>query len=62
MQRWWLSGQRDRLLSDPPSSNPGEVYCLYSVNCLERTKINKKRPGMDHPSMTGNTSEPLSTN
>ena len=33
--------------SDDPSSNLAEVYSFYSVNCLKRTKINKKRPGMD---------------
>ena len=32
--------------SDDTSSNPAEVYSFYSVNCLKRTKINKKRPGM----------------
>ena len=31
--------------SDDTSSNPAEVYSFYSVNCLKRTKINKKRPG-----------------
>ena len=34
--------------SDDPSSNPAEVYSFYSVYCLKRTKINKKRPGMAH--------------
>ena len=34
--------------SDDPSSNPAEVYSFYSVNCLKRTKINKKRPGTAH--------------
>ena len=28
-----------------PSSNPTEVYDFYSVNCLKRTKINKKEAG-----------------
>ena len=32
--------------SDDPSSYPAEVNSFYSVNCLKRTKINKKRPGM----------------
>ena len=31
--------------SDDPSLNPAEVDSFYSVNCLKRTKINKKRPG-----------------
>ena len=31
--------------TNDPSSNPAEVYTFYSVNCLKRTKINKKRPG-----------------
>ena len=30
------------------SSNPAEVYSFNSVNCLKRTKINKKRPGLAH--------------
>ena len=33
--------------SDDPSSNPAEAYSFYSVNCLKRTKIIKKRPGID---------------
>ena len=31
-----------------PSSNPAEVYSFNSVNSLKRTKIHKKRPGLDH--------------
>ena len=34
--------------SDDPSSNPAEVYRFYSVNCLKRTQINKKMPGIAH--------------
>ena len=34
--------------SDDPSLSPAEVYSFYSVNCLNRMKIKKKRPGMDH--------------
>ena len=45
---WWSSGQRARLYSDDPSSNHAEVYIFYSDNCLKRTKINRKRPGMAH--------------
>ena len=30
------------------SDDPAEVYSFYSVHCLKRTKINKKRPGMAH--------------
>ena len=36
------------LFSDDPSLNPSEVCRFYSVNCLKRTKINQKRPGMAH--------------
>ena len=34
--------------SNDLSSNPVEVYSFYSVKCLKRTKINKKRLGMAH--------------
>ena len=28
-----------------PSSNPAEVYCFISINCLKRMKINKNARG-----------------
>ena len=31
---------------DDPSSNPTEVYSLYSENCLKGTKKHEKRPKM----------------
>ena len=34
--------------SEDLSSNPAEVYSFYYVNCLKRTKINKKKPEMAH--------------
>ena len=40
--------------SDDPRSNPAEVLSFYSVNCLKRTKISKKRPRMAHFKREGN--------
>ena len=34
--------------SNVPSLNPAEVNSYYSVNCLKRKKIAKKRPGTGH--------------
>ena len=44
----WSSGQRAclRLLRSKFESREVDIY--YSVNCLKRTKINKKRPGTAH--------------
>ena len=36
------------IYSEDPSANPAEVYSFYSVNCLKRTEIIQKRPGMAH--------------
>ena len=41
-------GQQLAFYSDVPSSNPAEVFSFFSVNCLKRTEINKKRPGLTH--------------
>ena len=39
-------------IPEVPSSNPvvGKIYIehLFTVNCIEKTKIKKKRPGMAH--------------
>ena len=34
--------------SDNPSSDPADVYCFLLKFVFERTKINKKRPGLAH--------------
>ena len=30
------------------SSHRQNLYCPFTVNCIEKTKMNKKRPGMAH--------------
>ena len=40
------------LIPEVPGSTPvtGKIYIehLFTINCIEKTKINKKRPGIDH--------------
>ena len=43
----------ERLLATPEVRGSNPVICkllyyLYTVNCIEKTKIKLKRPGMDH--------------
>ena len=43
---WWSSCQRGRPLLRQMRSNPAEVYSFNSINCLKRTEVSKKRPGI----------------
>ena len=42
--------------SNDPSSNPVEAYTFSVKLCLERTKINKKMPGLTQKKILGTNS------
>ena len=53
-----------RLLPNPEvrGSNPvigKKLYSTFTVNCIEKTKIEKKRPGIAHFLKTSNRSDAL---
>ena len=48
--QWW-SVERSIPIPEVRGSNPvigKKIYCTFTVNCTEKTKIKKKRPGMAH--------------
>ena len=45
---WWSSGQRARLLSDNPSSNPAEIYSFLFCKLFEKDKMKQNMLRMDH--------------
>ena len=48
--------KQSALIPEVRSSNPvigNNLYCTFTVNCIEKTKIKKKRPGMAHLKKVG---------